>query len=255
MISWIVSINISAKNLSVIPLSQIDERTDALIYYDLEKSPEEFDIIKEIKSKSTDDYFKLKNDINKAQSILIKICSHSENIIFFKKFYPISLVKSTRKTFRINSDAEFEPLEDDIIRLTGNFDVMLMGDDFYISDLSHFETAFSFDQIKKQKRDFVISSIKSLDIVIDEKGYLENYPVSTRQIIRAAKSQVLKMNKDAIINFVKKNTHKFNLKIKNNKILLNSQKSIHCLYKLLNDDYLSSDLTHNNYEAIAKNKI
>lgn len=101
----------------------------------------------------------------------------------------------------------------------------------------------------------MISSIKSLDIVIDEKGYLENYPVSTRQIIRAAKSQVLKMNKDAIINFVKKNTHKFNLKIKNNKILLNSQKSIHCLYKLLNDDYLSSDLTHNNYEAIAKNKI
>ncbi|WP_337783895.1 anti-phage protein KwaB [Sutterella wadsworthensis] len=237
-----------SKNLSVIPLSQIDERTDALIYYDLEKSPEEFDIIKEIKNKRTDDYFKLKNDINKAQSILIKICSHSENIIFFKKFYPISLVKSTRKTFRINSDAEFEPLEDDIIRLTGDFDVMLMGDDFYINDLSHFETAFSFDQIKKQKRDFVISSIKSLD----KKGYLENYPVSTRQIIRAAKSQVLKMNKDAIINFVKKNTHKFNLKIKNNKILLNSQKSIHCLYKLLNDDYLSSDLTHNNYEAIAK---
>ncbi|WP_421684814.1 Kiwa anti-phage protein KwaB-like domain-containing protein [Sutterella wadsworthensis] len=90
--------------------------------------------------------------MNKAQSILIKICSHSENIIFFKKFYPISLVKSTRKTFRINSDAEFEPLEDDIIRLTGDFDVMLMGDDFYISDLSHFETAFSFDQIKKQKK-------------------------------------------------------------------------------------------------------
>lgn len=244
-----------SKNLSVIPLSQIDERTDTLIHYDLEKTPEEFGIIKEIKSKRTSNYFKQKNDINKAQSILIKICSHSENIIFFKKFYPISLVKSTRKTFRINSDAEFEPLEDDIIRLTGDFDVMLMGDDFYISDLSHFETAFSFDQIKKQKRDFVISSIKSLDIVIDEKGYLENCQVSTRQIIRTAKSQVLKMNKDAIINFVKKNTHKFNLKTKNNKILLNSQKSINCLYKLLNDDYLSSDLTNNNYEAIAKNKI
>lgn len=44
-----------SKNLSVIPLSQIDERTDTLIYYDLEKSPEEFDIIKEIKNKSTDD--------------------------------------------------------------------------------------------------------------------------------------------------------------------------------------------------------
>lgn len=36
-----------SKNLSVIPLSQIDERTDALIYYDLEKLPEEFDIIKD----------------------------------------------------------------------------------------------------------------------------------------------------------------------------------------------------------------
>lgn len=29
---------------------------------------------------------------------------------------------------------------------------MLMGDDFYISDLRHFESAFSFDQIKKQKK-------------------------------------------------------------------------------------------------------
>ena len=244
-----------SKNLSVIPLSQIDERTDTLIYYDLEKSPEEFDIIKEIKNKSTDDYIKLKNDINKAQSILIKICSYSENIIFFKKFYTISLVKGTRKNFFINSDAQFEPLKNDIIRLTGDFDVMLMGDDFYISDLRHFESAFSFDQIKKQKRDFVISSIKSLDIVINEKGYLEKYQVSTRQIIRTAKSPVLKMDKATIINFVKKNMHKFNLKTKNNKILLNSQKSINCLYKLLNDDYLSSDLTKNNYEAIAKNKI
>lgn len=60
------------------------------------------------------------------------------------------------------------------------------------------------------------------------------------------------MDKATIINFVKKNMHKFNLKTKNNKILLNSQKSINCLYKLLNDDYLSSDLTKNNYEAIAK---
>ena len=127
-----------------------------------------------------------------------------------------------------------------------------MGDDFYISDLRHFESAFSFDQIKKQKRDFVISSIKSLDIVINEKVYLEKYQVSTRQIIRTAKSPVLKMDKATIINFVKKNMHKFNLKTKNNKILLNSQKSINCLYKLLNDDYLSSDLTKNNYEAIAK---
>ena len=89
------------------------------------------------------------------------------------------------------------------------------GDDFYISDLRHFESAFSFDQIKKQKRDFVISSIKSLDIVINEKGYLEKYQVSTRQIIRTAKSPVLKMDKATIINFVKKNMHKFNLKTKN----------------------------------------
>lgn len=244
-----------SKNLSVIPLSQIDERTDTLIYYDLEKSPEEFDIIKEIKRKSTDDYFKLKNDINKAQSILIKICSCSENIIFFKKFYTISLVKGTKKTILINSDAKFEPLENDIIRLTGDFDVMLMGDDFYISDLSHFEAAFSFDQIKKQKRDFVIGSIINLDIVTDAKGYLINREVPTRQIIRTAKSPVLKMNKTDIISFVEQNLQKLNFKIEGGRILIDTLQSLSYLYKLLNDDYVSSKLTKNDYESIAKNKI
>lgn len=245
-----------SKNLSVIPLSQIDERTDTLIYYDLEKSPEEFDTIKGIKKdNSTSDYFKLKDDINKVQSILIKICSCSENIIFFKKFYPISLVKRTKKALWINSNAQFKPLENDIIRLTGDFDLMLMGDDFYISDLNHFETAFSFDQIKKQEKDAVINSIKNLNIVTDAKGYLINREVSTRQIIRTAKSPVLKMNKTDIMNFVEQNLHKLNFKIEDGRILIDTLQSLNCLYKLLNDDYVSSKLTKNDYESIAKNKI
>lgn len=245
-----------SKNLSVIPLSQIDERTDTLIYYDLEKSPEEFDTIKGIKKdNSTSDYFKLKDDINKVQSILIKICSCSENIIFFKKFYPISLVKRTKKALWINSNAQFKPLENDIIRLTGDFDLMLMGDDFYISDLNNFETAFSFDQIKKQERDAVINSIKNLNIVTDAKGYLINREVSTRQIIRTAKSPVLKMNKADIMNFVEQNLQKLNFKIEDGRILIDTLQSLNCLYKLLNDDYVSSKLTKNDYESIAKNKI
>lgn len=245
-----------SKNLSVIPLSQIDERTDTLIYYDLEKSPEEFDTIKGIKKdNSTSDYFKLKDDINKVQSIHIKICSCSENIIFFKKFYPISLVKRTKKALWINSNAQFKPLENDIIRLTGDFDLMLMGDDFYISDLNNFETAFSFDQIKKQERDAVINSIKNLNIVTDAKGYLINREVSTRQIIRTAKSPVLKMNKADIMNFVEQNLQKLNFKIEDGRILIDTLQSLNCLYKLLNDDYVSSKLTKNDYESIAKNKI
>lgn len=245
-----------SKNLSVIPLSQIDERTDTLIYYDLKKSPEEFDTIKGIKKdNSTSDYFKLKDNINKVQSILIKICSRSENIIFFKKFYTISLVKRTKKALWINSNAQFKPLENDIIRLTGDFDLMLMGDDFYISDLNHFETAFSFDQIKKQERDAVINSIKNLNIVTDAKGYLINREVSTRQIIRTAKSPVLKMNKTDIMNFVEQNLQKLNFKIEDGRILIDTLQGLNCLYKLLNDDYVSSKLTKNDYESIAKNKI
>lgn len=63
------------------------------------------------------------------------------------------------------------------------------------------------------------------------------------------------MNKADIMNFVEQNLQKLNFKIEDGRILIDTLQSLNCLYKLLNDDYVSSKLTKNDYESIAKNKI
>lgn len=79
-----------------------------------------------------------------------------------------------------------------------------------------------------------------------------------KKLMKATKSPVLQVPKDELLNKVKTlDYYSKHIKIDETtkKIILSSQKDVREFLKMLNDEILKSELTGNDYESSAKEKI
>lgn len=247
---------LSAEDLETRSLTELDHRTDTLFMYDLAEQPTEFAKLQSLAAGNDPEIFSFAaHDLSTVTSLAIKISSAHSSVVFFKKFYPVSLVKRDQILLVIQDDTRFALINRDILKVTGGFEVVLIDDEFYINDFGKFEKSFAFDQIAKNAMRQVANRIIALDLVNDAKGYLAACLGSKKDILRAGRSRVLNMEVTAIVTFVQAKQHQIGIKVADGKLLLSSKASIKKLYRLLNDDYLTSELTHVDYETLAKNEL
>lgn len=247
---------LGSEDLATLPLTDLDHRTDTLFMYDLPEQPAEFTTLSALVTDADPGMFAFdKHALSTVTSLAIKISSAQGSVLFFKKFYPISLVKRDQILLIVRGNTRFAVVDRDILKVTGGFEIVLLDGEFYINDFKKFEKSFAFVQIAKNAMQQVTNRIMALDLVDDAKGYLAANLASRKDIIRAGKSRVLNMPVDAIIAFVLAKQHQIGIKVVDGKLMLSSKGSIKKLYKLLNDDFLTSELTHVDYETLAKNEI
>jgi hypothetical protein len=242
------------EDLSVLPLSEIDHRTDVLIGYDLAERPVGFAALTALLAAQQEIFSFDQYDISAIKSLAIKISSVNSSVIFFKQLYPVSLVRQNQIMMMKVGD-RFEYVAGDVLKITNGFDVMLLDDEFFITDFKKFEKSFDFDAIAKQVQRQTAQNIIDLGLVDDLKSYLIDGHAPRRDMLRVATSEVLLIPVDAIILFATSIQAKTGFKIENNRIQLNSKESVKRFVKLLNDDYLKSGLTMNDYDSLAKNKL
>ncbi|SIQ67939.1 protein of unknown function [Aromatoleum tolulyticum] len=247
---------LATENLETRPLTEMDHRADTLFMYDLTEQPTEFAKLRSLADGNDPETFTFAaNDLSTVTSLAIKISSAQSAVVFFKKFYPVSLVKRDQILLVMKDNTRFAFINQDILKVTGGFEVVLLDDEFYINDFGKFEKTFAFDEIAKNAMREVTNRIMALDLVNDAKGYLAACLGSRKDILRAGRSRVLNMEVAAIIAFVQAKQHQIGIKVADGKLVLSSKASIKKLYKLLNDDYLTSELTHVDYETLAKNEL
>lgn len=241
--------------LQTVPLSQLDQRSDALVVYDLQEQPVEFAQLQALQNEPEPDFFSFdENNVGEIRTIAIKIASAQHSAVFFKTFYPVSLVKRDQ-ILLYKLENRFTVFDGDIIKVTPGFEVLLADDEFYVNDFSKFEKAFSFTEIAERAMLSVVQTILALGIVNDVKGYLAACTAPKRDILRAGQSDVLRLEAAVILAFATQKVDKIGLKIVDGQFHLSSRDSVKKLYKLLNDDYLTSGLTAFEYETLAKNKM
>jgi hypothetical protein len=241
--------------LQTVPLSQLDQRSDALVMYDLQEQPVEFTQLRALQNEDEPDFFSFnENTVGEIRTIAIKIASAQQSVVFFKTFYPVSLVRRDQ-ILLYKLENRFTVFDGDLIKVTPGFEVLLADGEFYINDFAKFEKAFSFTEIAERAMLSVVQSILQMGIVNDVKGYLAACAAPKRDILRAGQSDVLRLNSAVILAFAAQKAEKIGLKIIDGQFHLSSRDSVKRLYKLLNDDYLTSGLTAFEYETLAKNKM
>ena len=238
-------------DLKTFELSRLDERANALYAYDLEEQPQEFGGIRELHLGNEPALFTFQDRaIPDVKALVVKISSPTASATFYKQVFPVSIVRREQILLSWRTD-RFEVLNEDVLKILPGFDVMLMGDEFYVSNLQRFEKEFSFERVARKAMDAVVQTVVAMDLVNDVKGYLANLELPKKHVLRAKHSPVFQMASNAIIAFVEKHPS-YGLRVVDGKIQLNSKNSVRYLFKLLNEDILISELTETVYDARAK---
>lgn len=239
------------EDLETFELSRLDERANALYAYDLEDHPEEFEAMQRLHNGGEPALFTFQNRaISDVKALMVKVSSPSASATFYKQVFPVSIVRREQILLSWRTD-RFEILNEDVLKILPGFDVMLIDDEFYVSNLPRFEKEFAFERVAKKAMDNVVQMVVAMQMVDDVKGYLTNLDLPKKHVLRAKHSPAFQMEAQAIVDFVE-NHPTYGLRVVDGKIQLRSKNSVRYLFKLLNEDILKSELTQTVYDARAK---
>ena len=256
--------------LTVLNLSAADDRKSAIYRYDLDDRPQFFDAFKEIEDHQYDDYFTKENgrffdfskdELSQIDAFVIHIGNDDNSLMIFRKNYSVNLFKRDRIYLIKESDTRFNTMKDDFIRLDAKIDFLYVNGEVYIYNLDVLERFGDFHQIITKEATASLGEIGTLGLVsnLDVLSSRVDDLRFARKLAKISKdSPVFRVPQADIIDFTKKHPFlkdKFNYTADGSQIELNTKLSQENFIKLLNDDFLRSELTKINYESPAKNRL
>ncbi|GFZ93984.1 hypothetical protein GCM10008018_45560 [Paenibacillus marchantiophytorum] len=256
---------IEDQNLNVISISDADDRTNVIYEYDLEEIPNELTVIDQIIENEDIETFTFDNDrLEDIRGIVILISHNGENLVLYKKHYPISLFKKDGgfNIKRWGNQQRFTQLDEDIVKINISFDFIKLNNTLFIKDLKTLEKFFGFHDVIKRKAESCLEKIIEAEILEnpeDLKTLMEDITFARKMTKVYSSSPVLgKIPTLTIISFVENYPSlvgKFQFNADKSRISLSTNISKQLFIKLLNDDFLQSELTNLYYASLAKDTL
>ncbi len=256
----------SNEEVQIMNLSEIDDRSNVIYLYDYEGQIKEFEVIKSIIRNDAYENYSFKHDnIKNLKAYIMTYVNEDCKLTIIQQHYPFYLLKKdTNILLNFSGSNQINKLDGDIFRLSCSFDFLIIDDELYIKDINKLETKYAFHEIIKSNALSSIEQIKKLNLVedISELKVLVENITYARKLIRASKkSPVLnEVPKQEILSFICSYSNGYLLdKIKLNKnkdsLVLKTQEAKRIFIKLLNDDFLLSELTKHKYDSLAKDEV
>lgn len=252
----------------VLNLSDRDERANVVYRYDLpDEEPSFFVKMRDVVANHPADYFTGENMFNfDADSLsniscfLIELGVEDNKIVIYRNNFNVNLMKQAPGRFYIKkSGTQFATVKEDILRMDSQIDVMMIDDEFYILNLSYLDGSKEFAGIIRSRAEASIAGIEGLNLVDSVDGLRERLSELSfaRRLMRAMDSSpVTDMPARDVIRFVSQHDKLSNvLKVGDGRIKLSSKKAQDYFVRLMNDDFLHSQLTSQDYTSTSKNKL
>ncbi|MHA7129224.1 anti-phage protein KwaB [Algoriphagus namhaensis] len=249
--------------VSLRDLSDFEDSKNDIYLYDLNDLPEGLDVIKTNLDSNFENFDFSKDSLKEIKGFLIRFSSSKEQVVVYKKHHHLSVLNQKNGIFIFGNKQRFQKpdSEQGILRFSYTIDFIYVKDQVFVYDLGCLETQFNFDEIIKNKATDKLKSIESL-------GFIENIEELTDFISEKSgavnllklnnTSPVLSMNFDQIRDFIKGNEflkRRFKFNTDESKITLHTNASRKYIIKLLNDDYLTSELSKTSYDSERKSKM
>jgi hypothetical protein len=256
---------INKENLELLNLSEMDERKNVIYKYDFDKDREPFLNIEQV---ITDEKIKTfsfsKDTFENIDGIISKISNANHGIYLYTKFYPVNLMKPGRVVNLLPSDHRLVMFDGKLIQITGKFDILRYNNEYYLKKYEVLEKFYQFNDVTKERAKSYFKEITTIKIIENEDklfSYIESNPSRARKFIKVMSSSIVikkKISNEQLISFVSTNPKlKDNIETNDDKTKFKLKTNNHCnfLIKLLDDDFLKSELTQEEYEALAKNNV
>lgn len=262
---FIASINssvIAKEDYTVLPLSTADERGKCFYQYDLEL-PAELQLLEEtIGNDNLQNFNFAANQLSGINSLIIVLADDDNEIALFKRLSPVEVVG--RGGYMLwKSNQRLERFDDQLLRISPKFQVLRVGGEIIIVDLTTIEKSFGFHDVITREATASLDVIRNLQLInnIESLEELVNDVSFARKLTKVARnSPVIKHNIPNANIIAFSQTHpltkkKMRYNEDGTQFNLDTRVSKDLLIKILNDDLLTSELTKLYYDSLAKDGI
>lgn len=262
---FIVSIHssvIAKDDYSVLPLSTADERGKCFYQYDLEL-PAELQLLEEtIGNDNLQNFNFAANQLSGINSLIIVLADDDNEIALFKRLSPVEVVG--RGGYMLwKSNQRLERFDDQLLRISPKFQILRVGGEIIIVDLTTIEKSFGFHDVITREATASLDVIRNLQLInnIESLEELVNDVSFARKLTKVARnSPVIKHNIPNANIIAFSQTHpltkkKMRYNEDGTQFNLDTRVSKDLLIKILNDDLLTSELTKLYYDSLAKDGI
>ena len=200
-------------------------------------------------------------DQNLLIGLLFKINLNDQAIWFYQHIYQVRMIKRSKSLYAMITKGDtYVPLDRDILRIDSRVDILIINNSLITSNISLLQQTFGFEKYVRSEAAKTIQTIQSLDIISDVGKLLafEDKPKLTnaKKLLKAKNSPVLKMTKTNLISSLQKHPrYKNKFQFKDGRIVVNAQKDVAELIKMLNDDIVRSELTNQEYDSSNKHLL
>lgn len=239
-----------------------DEDAKTYYYFDSNNVYEKIEYFTNFNGADIENFSFSEMNFGDIDTFLIKIGTEEKYIILYKKNYPINLLKRGKTIFFTKSNENIDELKDDILKINGNFQFLVIGEHILVLDLNMLETQLGYEYVIIKNAEEALATIGAIDF-LDDISKIQEMATSKRiaKKINLVKNSpvidIIRSDQSKVVTFI--NTHPelkkslaFNA---NGKLELKSKVSVEKFLKLLHDDYLKSDLTELLYESLKKDTL
>lgn len=200
--------------------------------------------------------FKEEN-IKNVFGFLFKLNINSKKIYVYQHAYVGSKLRTKNVLRIIQKKDVFEIVDKEMLKIDHRGEMVIIDDTILIKKVEVLQNYFGFQIFVRNRAKETINQLEKLDI-IGNMDKLKEYQAGdkltiSKKLMKIQNSPVLQMKKAELLNKIPAiSRYKGLIHIEDGKIKTESKKDIDNLMKLLNDDYVKSELTEQEYDSTSK---
>jgi hypothetical protein len=243
-------------------ITTADNRKNAAYFFDLDKLPEGLRVMGRLLRNQKAELFDFKKDhYEDTVGFVFLLGNVTSKIAIYKKQYPINLLGRDAFVRLVKSRQRLVRVKEDIININEKFDFMQIGDEVIVINMDTLEKYFGFEDVIRSSAENNLQTIEKANLLVDVEPLREMISDLryARKLMRVkAAPAVLELPFDQVRSFIKQHP-KLRRRMRFNqdetRISLDTKTSKELFLKLLDDDFLRSDLTNILYEAEIKDPL
>lgn len=237
-------------------LSQDEDSKPKVMLYDYDEPIGQLAFLQSVSNLNLPRFSFKTNQLDEIRGIIVTFGQGSDIVTMYKRKVSSWIYKRSRFML-MPMNERLTRVTQDILTVDKKFEFFLYGGELYILNLKALESHFGFKEYRKKEAIKVFSSIDKnyFKDIVKTKELISKYADVAKKLTQLKGSPVLSVPKAQVLAFIKKKKG-LDLKIVHGKIISTKTKAGFLRFlKVLNEDYLHSELTHKDYDSTVKKTI
>lgn len=251
-------------NFTLENYSSSTKQLDAIFQYDLQDDLRpEMQLMKDVKTIIEPNLFVInpENSIDQVNGLYIVIRSANHVISLYKHIFGVDKIYAQKSLFLVHSNEQFVKQQESMLRISPTFQMLCVDDDIIMTDIQKLERIMDLKAVLTNAAAQHIATIVNAKQLVTRSDLLEkvsNEPTMAKKLIHAVtvgKVFLKNISNAMIIAFAQKKGAKLNMSYQGNQFDLTNKAEARRFIKLIDDDYLTSELTKEDYDANQKQEL